>query len=260
MLKRLIKRAKQVAEQHVPEGIRQTGQRIANEVRERAPEGLKSAVASAVEGVDRLLEGSSEQAPTMTEPEPEDVIGEIAVVVFGYPEDPDFTELQAVLAAEEVEFRAMNLHQQPRAAQQISAVTGVMQSPYMYIHGRFWGGLGALQSLVGLGELQAVIENRIDDLSSEARRIGKIRDVFDDALTPANICERLRQGHILAIDGIDCWYEKGISPSSARVYYDGKPHPGNDLEQVARDIADRVAQQPQLDTKWLFEPEVDLDA
>ncbi len=264
MLKRLIKRAKQVAEQHVPEGIRQTGQRLAQEVSERAPDSLKHAVASAVDGVDRLtselLEGSAdESAKAPPQSETEDVIGEIAVVVFGYPEDPEFTEAQALLEGEDVEFRAMNLHQQPRAAQQIASVTGVMQPPYVYIHGRFWGGLGALQSLIGLGELAAVVDNRVEDLSNEARRIGKIREAYDDALTIDNICARLREGHILAVDGIDCWFEKGISEASGRVYYDGKPHPATDLERIATDIVERATEEPQLAIKWLFEPEVGLD-
>ncbi|MGB1015751.1 MAG: glutaredoxin family protein, partial [Nannocystaceae bacterium] len=205
-------------------------------------------------------EGDPRPATPTAENSVEELATEVAVVVFGYPEDPDLTEVEALLASQGVEYRAMNLHQQRRAADQIAAVTGVMQSPYVYIHGRFWGGLGEVQSLIGLGELAAVVDNELDKLSQEARRIGKIRDVFDDSLTRENIVARLQQGHILAIDGVDCWYEKGITAASARIYYDGRPRPGDALSEVADEIVARAQANPELVIKWLFEPEVDLDA
>jgi glutaredoxin len=52
-------------------------------------------------------------------------------------------------------FRRQNLHQQPREALQIASMTGVMVPPYVYIHGRFWGGEGEMESLLALGELAA---------------------------------------------------------------------------------------------------------
>jgi len=275
VLKRLIKRVQQAAETHVPEGLKQTGQRLAGEVLDRAPDSLKSAintiehtVEQTVDALDRWLDEPEQpeaEAEPSAPPSPaqvsvDELATEVAVVVFGYPEDPDLTEVEALLEREGVEYRAMNLHQQRRAADQIAAITGVMQSPYVYIHGRFWGGLGEVQSLIGLGELATVVDNEIDGLSQEARRIGKIREVFDDTLTRENITARLQQGHILAIDGVDCWYEKGITAASARIYYDGRPRSGDALSEVADEIVARAAADSELEIKWLFEPEVDLDA
>src|SRR5690606_17165355 len=117
-------------------------------------------------------------------------------VVFGYPGDPATDRLAALLTADGVPFRRMNLHDQPQAARQIAAVTGVMAPPYVYIRGRFWGGEGEIEGLRAIGELAQVIAGELDGLSEEARRIGKLREEFDDGLSAENIAFRLRRGHI----------------------------------------------------------------
>jgi glutaredoxin len=261
MLKGLLRRAQEAANKHLPDSVRDGGRRLADAVLEHAPRIVQDVVAP-------LLRPEAEPgpAPAAETRRPADAgEGEAAeeldfrdtqkrVVLFGYPDDPATDRVAALFTAEGVTFRRQNLHMQPREAQQIASMTGVMVAPYVYIHGRFWGGEGEMESLRGLGELQKVIDNQLDDLSAEARRIGKLRESFDDALTPDNIVFRLERGHILSVDGLDCWFEPGPEP---RFFYDGAPRPVADMPAVAAEIA-RRAESRDTPTKWLFEPSVGL--
>ena len=273
MLKGLLRRAQEAANKHLPESVRDGGRRLADAVLEHAPKSVQDAVAPLLRpdgatGRDPAEPGAAEpDADGLTGPGASTGQGEPAaaeeldfrdtqkrVVLFGYPEDAATDRVAALFTAEGVTFRRQNLHMQPREAAQIASMTGVMVAPYVYIHGRFWGGEGEMESLRGLGEVQKVIDNRLDDLSVEARRIGKLRESFDDALTPDNIAFRLERGHILSVDGLDCWFEPGAEP---RLFYDGAPRPVADMPIVAAEIARRAESQG-AETRWLFEPSVGL--
>jgi hypothetical protein len=257
MLKGLLRRAQEAAHKHLPENVLDTGRRLADAVLERAPRIVQETVAPLLRGPDEPA-----AAPTAASGSPEET-GEPAealdfrdtqkrVVLFGYPEDEATNRVAARFAGQGIVFRRQNLHQQPREALQIASMTGVMVPPYVYIHGRFWGGEGEMESLICLDQLQFVIDNQLDRLSPEARRIGKLRESFDDALAADNILFRLQRGHILSVDGLDCWYEPGPPP---RFYYDGAPHPVEAMAEVAAEIA-RRAESADLATRWLFEPSV----
>lgn len=258
MLKGLLRRAQEAAHKHLPETVRDTGRRLADAVLERAPRIVQETVAP-------LLRGADEPAPApaaaAVADDPAEATDDPAldfrdtqkrVVLFGYPEDDATNRVAARLAGVGVVFRRQNLHQQPREALQIASMTGVMVPPYVYIHGRFWGGEGEVESLICLGQLQFIIDNQLDQLSPEARRIGKLRESFDDALVADNILLRLQRGHILSVDDLDCWYEAGPPP---RFFYDGAPHPVEAMPAVAAEIA-RRAESADLVTRWLFEPSV----
>jgi glutaredoxin len=263
MLKGLLRRAQEAANKHLPEGVRDSGRRLADAVLEHAPRIVQDTVGPLLrpdpDAAAAAPAGSAEpSATTGSSPAAgaEDSLDfrdtQKRVVLFGYPEDDSTNRVAAMFTAAGVTFRRQNLHQQPREALQIASMTGVMVPPYVYIHGRFWGGEGEMESLIALGELQFVIDNQLDRLSDEARRIGKLRESFDDALTPDNIVFRLGRGHILSIDGLDCWYEPGPTP---RFFYDGGPLPVEDMPRVAAEIA-RRAESPDTTTRWLFEPSV----
>ena len=263
MLKGLLRRAQEAAHKHLPETVLDTGRRLADAVLERAPRIVQETVAPLLRGPDGP-EANSDSAEERPAPATSDA-GEAAealdfrdtqkrVVLFGYPEDDATNRVAARFAGQGIVFRRQNLHQQPREALQIASMTGVMVPPYVYIHGRFWGGEGEMESLICLDQLQFVIDNQLDRLSPEARRIGKLRESFDDALGADNILFRLKQGHILSVDGLDCWFEAGPPP---RFYYDGAPHPVEAMAEVAAEIA-RRAESADLATRWLFEPSVGL--
>lgn len=254
MLKGLLRRAHAAAHKHLPESVRDTGRRLADAVLERAPRVIQESVAP-------LLRAPDGHSPKTSTPDAAaaDEDGALdfrdtqkRVVLFGYPEDDATNRVAALFTAEGITFRRQNLHQQPREALQIASMTGVMVAPYVYIHGRFWGGEGEMESLRGLGELQLVIDNQLERLSPEARRIGKLRESFDDILSAENILLRLQKGHILSVDGLDCWFEAGPTP---RFFYDGAPHPVDTMAAVAMEIA-RRAESPDMTTRWLFEPSV----
>ena len=262
MLKGLLRRAQEAAHKHLPETVLDTGRRLADAVLERAPRIVQETVAPLLRGPDGP-EANADSAEERTAPAASDAEAAEAldfrdtqkrVVLFGYPEDDATNRVAARFAGQGIVFRRQNLHQQPREALQIASMTGVMVPPYVYIHGRFWGGEGEMESLICLDQLQFVIDNQLDRLSPEARRIGKLRESFDDALGADNILFRLKQGHILSVDGLDCWFEAGPPP---RFYYDGAPHPVEAMAEVAAEIA-RRAESADLATRWLFEPSVGL--
>lgn len=259
MLKGLLRRAQEAAHKHLPENVLDTGRRLADAVLERAPRIVQETVAPLLRGPDEPAAAPASAGSPADEPgEPAEALDfrdtQKRVVLFGYPEDDATNRVAARLTAQGVVFRRQNLHQQPREALQIASMTGVMVPPYVYIHGRFWGGEGEMESLICLDQLQYVIDNQLDRLSPEARRIGKLRESFDDALVADNILLRLQRGHILSLDGLDCWYEAGPPP---RFYFDGAPHPVESMSEVAAEIA-RRAESADLAARWLFEPSVGL--
>lgn len=127
----------------------------------------------------------------------------------------------------------------------------------MYIRGRFWGSEGEIVSLRATGDLAHVVAGRMDAISDEARRIGKIQREFDEAMTAENIAARLRLGHIVAMDDLDCWCEVDPASAEERVFYEGSPRPLADLPAIAAEIAARV-EAGEVSARWLFEPEVSL--
>lgn len=255
MLKDLLRRAQDAAQRHLPESVRDTGRRLVDAVLERAPQSVQDRVTPLL----RADPGADEAEPaaTTTTPGADDQLDfrdtQKRVVLFGYPEDAATDRVAALFTAEGITFRRQNLHMQPREAQQIASMTGVMVAPYVFIHGRFWGGEGEMESLRGLGELGAVIDNRPDDLSPEARRIGKLKETFDDAMTVANIDDRLRRGHILRVDDLDCWFEAARAGVPARFFYDGAPRPVDDIPDVAAEIVRRVETEGAV-TLWVVDP------
>ena len=258
MLKGLLRRAQEAAQKHLPENVRDTGRRLADAVLERAPRIVQETVAPLLRGPDEVMGAPTPTSIPGAPTEPAEALDfrdtQKRVVLFGYPEDDATNRVAARFAGLGIVFRRQNLHQQPREALQIASMTGVMVPPYVYIHGRFWGGEGEMESLICLDQLQFVIDNQLERLSPEARRIGKLRESFDDALAADNILFRLQHGHILSIDGLDCWYEAGQPP---RFYYDGAPHPVEAMSEVAAEIA-RRAESADLEARWLFEPSVGL--
>jgi glutaredoxin len=251
VLRDLFRKAQAAAERHLPESVRETGRKLAEQVQGRAPASLQRLARSLLDAPTR----ESDAAETGGA-EPLDRRDPIVVVLFGYPEDAATDRVAALLAAEGVVFRRMNLHEQPQAARQIASVTGVMVPPYVFVRGRFWGGEGEMEGLRALGELHAVVAGELAGLSDEARRIGGLREEFDDALTPDNILLRLRKGHILTLDDLDCWYESGPD-GEGRFFYEGGPRPVADMPAVAAEIAERCAA-ADLRPTWRFEPAVTI--
>lgn len=250
MLRDLFRKAQAAAERHLPESVRETGRKLAEQVQGRAPASLqrlaRSLLTDEPEGESAAAAPTDEAAAARVE--------NTVVVLFGYPEDAATDRVAALLRTEGVAFRRMNLHDQPQAARQIATLTGIMTPPYVYVRGRFWGGEGEIEGLQALGELHAVVAGDLSHLSDEARRIGKLREEFDDALTADNILLRLRHGHILTVDDLDCWFETGPD-GQARFFYDGAPHPVDEMPAVAAEIAERCAS-GDVATTWRFEPAV----
>ena len=259
MLKRWLQKAQEVADRHLPAEIVEGGRRLAERVLEHTPEAVRATVRPWLEGEEgeagEAGAGATGAAPGDARREFEEQSRDPKVIVFGYPEESATQRVWALFAAEGIEIRRMNLHQQPDAARQIAGVTGVMVPPYVYIHGRFWGGEGEIVSLQASGDLRAIVDNRLDEVSDEGRRIGKVREEFDEAMTAENIAARLRLGHIVAMEDLDCWLEGDPAGEAAKIFYDGQARPVSDLEAIARDLAGRV-ERGEIEARWRFEPAV----
>ena len=254
--KNLIDKARDAAQSHLPDEVLEAGRKLRNTVVEHAPDSVRDAI--------------ERYAPENPEPEPEPGLEAKDPHPLSDPEDPDdarvivyatleereaVDRIRGVFAKHDVRVREIDLAAQPKMARQIAGDTGVFVPPYVFIGGRFWGAEFDIISLDADGDLMKVVEGRLDEISESARRIGHVHESFSDALTAENIIERLKLGHILCVDDLDCWYEH--DKDGERLFYQGAPRAAEDLPAVAEEIA-QAAEQDQVSAQWRFEVEVHL--
>jgi glutaredoxin len=246
-LRRWLDRAKDAAREHVPEPLLDVGRRLRVRVAEHVPSAMQ-----------RVLDGTP-----AAEPRPPDAPGpklddaeDAPVVVYAtLVERESVLRIREIFRRAGVRVREIDLAAHPRVAQQLAGDTGVQVPPYVYIGGRFWGAEYDILSLEATGDLLPIVEGRLDEISPEARRIGKVRGTYSDDLSVANILERLQLGHILRLDDLDCWLE--LERGQERLFYQGAPRPVGDLHGIAEEIA-RAAEAGEIQAEWRFEPEVKL--
>ncbi len=179
------------------------------------------------------------------------------VVVYATPEQQeDVQAILAILATIEAEVRENDLRREPQTARQLAQLTGVMVPPYVFINGRHWGNRYDIESLAAWGDLELVAANRLDEISEEARRMGRVRETFSDEISVQNILTRWKLGHILCVDDLDSWYEVDRDRSE-RFFYQGGPHPVDQMPAVAEEIV-RAVQAEELEAVWQLEPSVQL--
>jgi hypothetical protein len=131
-----------------------------------------------------------------------------------------------------------------------------MVPPYVFINGRHWGNRYDLESLAAWGDLPLVAANRLDEISAEARRLGRVHESFSDEISVQNILTRWKLGHILCVDDLDSWYEVGREHGE-RFFYQGGPHPVVEMPAVAAEIV-RAVEAGELEAVWQLEPSVHL--
>jgi len=179
------------------------------------------------------------------------------VVVYATPvEDEEVQAIMAILSTLEAEVRHNDLRREPQTARQLAKLTGVMVPPYVFINGRHWGNRYDLESLAAWGDLPLVVANRLDEISPEARRLGNVHESFSDEISVSNILGRWKLGHILCVDDLDSWYEVGRD-NDERFFYQGGPHPVEDMPNVAAEIV-RAVEAGELEAVWQLEPSVQL--
>lgn len=179
------------------------------------------------------------------------------VVVYSTPdEDDDVQAILAILAGIEAEVRQSDLRREPQTARQLAELTGVMVPPYVFINGRHWGNRYDLESLAAWGDLPKIVANLLDDISDDARRLGKVHDSYSDEIGVDNILTRWKLGHILCVDDLDSWYEVDRQHGE-RFFYQGGPRPVADMHAVAEEIV-RAVEAGELEAVWQLEPSVHL--
>jgi glutaredoxin len=179
------------------------------------------------------------------------------VVVYATPdEDEDVRAIMETLSTIEAEVRQSDLRREPQTARQLAKLTGVMVPPYVFINGRHWGNRYDLESLAASGDLPRVVANLLDELSPEARRMGHVRESWSDELSVENILQRWKLGHILCVDDLDSWYEVDRDHQE-RFFYQGGPHPVDDMPAVAMEIV-RAVEAGDFEAVWQLEPSVQL--
>jgi glutaredoxin len=249
-LKRLIDRARQAAEDHLPQDVVEAGRKLRTTVVEHAPPTVREAIERYVPEDERGDVHESAAAAASPEGDPDDA----PVVIYATLAERESVEnIRKIFARNDVHVREVDLEAIPKMARQIAQDTNVFVPPYVFIGGRFWGAEFDIVSLEADGDLLKVVEGRLDEISEGARRIGHVHESFSDALTPENIVDRLRRGHILCIDELDCWFEE--DKKSARLYYQGQVHDGERLGAIAEEIA-AAADAEEIEAQWRFEPEV----
>jgi glutaredoxin len=247
-LKKWIDRARDAAESRLPEEVIDAGRKLRDTVVERTPDRVRDVI-------EQYAGAPEDGAPVPDEGSEEDP-DDSAVIIYATLEEADSVKrIREVFVRNDIHVREVDLAAQPKMARQIAQKTNVFVPPYVFIGGRFWGAEFDIITLEAEGDLHKVVEGRLDEIGDQAKRIGHVHESFSDALTVENIIDRLKQGHILCIDELDCWFEP--DKDGGRLFYQGAPHGGDELDTIAAEIQ-RAAEADEIDAQWRFEPEVNL--
>lgn len=287
-LLRLLGRARQMAEQALPDEVKDAASRLRDRVVQAAPAPLAAAIeritaraeaepdaAAAPEPAPAVEPSATVTTASATPPAPEpsprsdraSVLERVharaehglkpedtMVVIYATEREADaVAAIAALFDGIETTVRVMDLDREPpQTKRQLAGLTDVMVPPYVYINGRYWGGQYELTALAGDGELALVVSNRLDELSAESRRIGKLHDSVSDDITVDNILRRWHAGHILCVDDLDAWLERD-KHGHEHFYYQGGEHSPDEMPRVAAEIVASV-EAGRYEAKWLFDP------
>ncbi|MEM6290098.1 MAG: hypothetical protein AAGA54_02500 [Myxococcota bacterium] len=273
-LRGLLKKAKSLAEENLPSEVLDASRKLRDSVMERAPD----AVTDALERIGGSEDGDAPATPTASATsdgftarrdealqrvkskaddglKPEDSL----VVVYATAEERDaVAHIETIFDSIDTVLRVMDLDKEPpQTKTQLAKLTGVMVPPYVYINGRYWGAHFDMESLAASGDLENIVANRLDNLSPLAKRMGRVRETYDDEITVENILERWKLGHILCVDDLDAWYEVD-KDGTEHFYCHGGPRPVEDMPTVAEEIVAAVEAE-EYEATWQLEPTVALD-
>ncbi len=276
-LRGLLTKAKNLAEENLPTEVLDVSRRLRDTVLEHAPEAVTDALGRIVSEDDKAaarpdLSEDTEALAAAAERRRKEALERVKskaesglkpedsqIVIYATSEEREEVEqIEAVFNRIDAAARVMDLDKEPlQTKTQLAKLTGKMVPPYVYINGRYWGALGEMESLSASGDLALVVVNRIDELREESRRIGNIREVYDDEITTANILERWKLGHILCVDDLDAWYEVDRD-GGEHFYYQGGPRPVEDMPQVAAEIVAAV-EDDEYEATWQLEPSIQIE-
>ncbi|MEX1363501.1 MAG: glutaredoxin domain-containing protein [Nannocystaceae bacterium] len=283
MFKDLIDRAKRVAEQTLPEEVLDAGRKLGRSVAAYAPAPLAEVIhyVTGDEDAEEPPKADASQSPksdAVTKPEPAAPRREdprtvlervktkaehglkpedrLVVIYHDGEQDEDVAAIKKILESVEAEVRENDLRREPQTARQLAELTGVMVPPYVFINGKHWGARYDLEALAVDGDLEPVVANRLDEISEEARRIGHVHESFSDEISVDNIIDRWKRGHILCVDDLDSWVETDRD-GTQRFYYQGGPHPLEEMRSVAEQI-ERGVEAEEFEAVWMLEPSVHL--
>jgi len=274
-LRGLLNKAKTLAEENLPPEVLDASKRLRDTVLEHAPPAVTEVLERLVQDEDQDQDQDQDQQPRQAAaPEnrradtlqrvktkaehglkPEDSL----VVIYATDAERDeVADIEKHFERIDTTVRPMDLDKEPlQTKTQLAKLTGKMVPPYVYINGRYWGALGEMETLDGLGVLEDIVANRLDDLPEEARRIGKIHEVYDDDITVENILDRWKKGHILCVDDLDSWYEVDRD-GTEHFYYQGGPHPVETMPDVAAEIVEKFEAE-EWEATWHLEASVHID-
>lgn len=249
VLRKLLKRAREAAEERLPAEIVDAGKRVAAEVEHR----LESA-----------LGGTTEEphAPTREEAIQDEIAkarermdDDVAqVIVYATEEEREDVEaIRKVFAGHDEPIRVMDISGDPRTRRNLAGFSGVMVPPWVCIDGHYWGARYDVEALDAEGDLPKILAGELEALSDVAMKIGKLHEAFSDAMTVENIRDRLGRGHCLCIDDIDSWMEEeGGEPV---LYHQGGRITGGEIERTIVEVAGQI-EAGIVEALWRLEPEV----
>lgn len=281
-LKNLIGRARKAAQEHLPPDVLDAGRRLRQQVERRAPAPVAQALQQLIDDDDEGADVADETAAAKTTlddgrvPESQreavdDVLARVKrkaehglkpedrlfVIYYSQETADDARAIRKLADGVDTVVREIDLGQErPQVATQLAKLTGVMVPPYVYINGKYWGGRYDIESLAATPDLQLVVANRLDEISTEARRIGNVHEAYSDEISVDNLLQRWKLGHILCVDDLDAWYEVD-KDGTPRFFYQGAPHPADEMPEVAAQIVAAV-EADEYEASWQLEPSVHL--
>jgi glutaredoxin 3 len=188
--------------------------------KKRAPEAAQTPIASA----DR--EADPPAAPALRE-----------IVVYGTSDGARCRQLRGLLERRGYDYKDVRIDDDLSTRSWLQRTTGDDGLPKVFVGTTCYGGFEDMQVLVFDGSLDRILRGESDpDRNVEALAALK------EGMNAAAIQTLLRKGEILIIkEGemeTEAWAEPLANPPL--IYYEGTPHPIDELERIARQIVTRL--------------------
>ena len=197
--------------------------------KKRAPDTDQPLVASA----------SREEHPPKTSADRE-------IVVYGTSDGVRCREVRALIEKHGYAYQDVRVDEDLSARSWLQRMTGDNALPKVFVGPKCYGGFEDIQVLVFDGKFDRILRGEADP-DGQNDELAALRE----EMSTSTICILLRQGEILTITegemAMDAWAEPLANPPL--VYYEGIPHPIEELESIVEQIMMRL-KAGEIEVSW----------
>lgn len=182
--------------------------------------------------------GREEDLPTAP------AVGEI--VVYGTSDGARCRQVRVLLESRGYDYKDVRVDEDLSMRSWLQRTTGDDALPKVFVGTKCYGGFEDMQVLVFDGSLDRILRGETDQ-DGKADELAALKE----EMSAAAIHTLLRKGEILIIKegemAMEAWAEPLANPPL--VYYEGTPHPIDELESIVQQIAMRL-QAGEIEASW----------